>query len=72
MADIQHDGDKILHQDSVEEVVSSELEDISTHAAIDDLEAPSVGYVQAEATATNDAVNAILSVLRDAKLIPAS
>jgi BarA-like signal transduction histidine kinase len=62
--------DKILHEADVEAVIDEELEDVSTHAAIADLAAPSSTYVEAEALAQRNATNAILAVLRDAKLIP--
>jgi fructose-bisphosphate aldolase class 1 len=68
----QHDSDKILHESAVEDVVDQELQDVSTHAAIANVAAPSAGYVQAEATATVNALNAALQVLRDAGLIPAT
>lgn len=70
--DRQHDDDKVLHQDAVEEVISDELVAASDHAAITDLTAASASYVQAEATATRNKINEILDVLRDAGLIPSS
>lgn len=74
----QKDTDKVLHQDEVEEVISDELDATletklaatSDHAVIADLGAASGTYVQAEHTAVRTAVNEILDVLRDAKLIP--
>lgn len=69
---MQHEGDKVLHEDEVKEVVDEQLEDTSTHAAIADVAAPSAGYVQAEAQATVTALNGALQVLRDSGLIPAS
>jgi hypothetical protein len=77
MTDMQHEGDKVLHQDSVEEVseavVDDAIADLSTHVAIADCAVPaSVGYVQAEATETRTKLNAVLAVLRDLKAIPSS
>lgn len=66
------ENDKILHEDDVKDVVSEELEDLSTQGVIADLAAPSSSYVQAEATATKNAVNGILASLRDAGIIPTS
>lgn len=76
----QHDSDKILHQDDVEEVIEENVaENIETnlaatsdHAAIADLASPSGTYVQAEAVAARDKINEILDVLRDAGLIPSA
>lgn len=60
----------VPHEAEVEEVIREELQDVSTHGPIADLAAPSSSYVQAEAAASRAAVNGILAVLRDAKLIP--
>lgn len=78
MAGEQQDADKVLHQDEVEEVISDELDAnletklaaTSDHAAIADLGAASGTYVQAEHTAVRAAINGMLDVLRDAKLLP--
>ena len=72
--------EKILHQRDVEEVIDAKvssiieekLADLSDHAAIPDLAAPSPAYVEAEALAARDKINEILDVLRDAGLIPAA
>lgn len=72
MSDVQQPGDKILHQDAVEEVVDDQLERTSDHAAIADLASPGASYVQAEAVAARDKINEILDVLRDAGLIPSA
>lgn len=68
----QQPGDKVLHQDAVEEVVNDQLARTSDHAAIADLAAPSAAYVEAEALAARGKINEILDVLRDAGLIPAA
>lgn len=80
--DQQRDGDKVLHQDAVEEVIDDRVEETaadtvddqlvatSDHAAIADLAAPSNAYVEAEALAARGKINEILDVLRDANLIP--
>jgi hypothetical protein len=70
MTDTQHDGDAILHQDAVEQVIDDKLVDASDEAAIADLPAASSSYVQAEATDTRTTLNKVLGVLRDAGLIP--
>lgn len=74
MSDIQHEGDSILHQDSVEGVVDDVIEAGvgKDHAAIADLPAASGTYVQAEATATRTALNSVLQVLRDNGMIASS
>lgn len=66
----QHAGDKVLHQDAVEEVIDDQLERTSDHAVIADLASPGASYVQAEAVAARGKINEILDVLRDAGLIP--
>ena len=66
----QHAGDKILHQDAVEEVIDEQLVRTSDHAVIADLAAPSATYVEAEALAARGKINEILDVLRDSGLIP--
>lgn len=76
----QNPGDKILHQDDVEEVIQDQmsgtvethLADTSDHAAISDLAAPSALYVEAEALAARNKINEILDVLRDSGLIPSA
>ncbi len=70
MTDVQHPGDKIPHQDLVEDVVDEQLMRTSDHAVIADLAAPSATYVEAEALASRGKINEILDVLRDAGLIP--
>lgn len=72
MSDEQQPGDKVLHQDAIEEVIGDEFERASDHGVIADLPAASVAYVQAEATATRTTLNAVLDVLRDANLIPSA
>lgn len=80
MADEQHAGDKVLHQDSVEDVIEENVAEnletnlaaTSDHAAIADLAAPSAGYVEAEALAARNKINEILDVLRDSGLIPSA
>lgn len=67
----QEDDDKVLHQDAHEEVIGDILDGVTTeNVAIADPGAPSAGYVQAEAAATNDAVIAILEALRSSGIIP--
>lgn len=76
MADAR--DDKILHQADHEEVIEENVAEnfetnlglVSDDAAIANLAAPSAGYVEAEALAARDKINAILSVLREANLIP--
>lgn len=62
----------IPHEAEVDKAVDAQMRRTSTHAAIADPGSPGSSYVQAEAVATNDAVKAILAVLRDAELIPSS
>jgi hypothetical protein len=66
------DDTNVPHEGQVDKAVDAQMRRTSTHAAIPDLSpaAASVGYVQAEATATRGKVNEILAVLRDAELIP--
>lgn len=56
----------ILHQADVEMVINAEIEETVGHnnAAIPDLAPASVGYVQAEASATRTTLNAVLAALR--------
>lgn len=70
MSDTQHDGDSVLHQDAIEDVIDQRLEDASDDPAIPDLANASPSYVQAEATATRTTLNKVLAVMRDAGLIP--
>lgn len=64
------EDETIPHEREHDEATLAELERVSSQASIADLAVPSVGYVQAEATAAYAAVNGILAVLRDAQLIP--
>ena len=70
MVDTQADGDKVLHQDSVEEVIDDHLTDASLQEAIDDLAAASNSYSKVEADEVRDTLNSVLGILRDAKLLP--
>lgn len=78
MGDEQHEGDKVLHQDAVEgvaeTVVDQELKDLSSQAAITNLVAITGGEspTEAEHNAVITRVNLLTQVLRDAGLIPAS
>lgn len=61
----------VSHEGQVDKAIDAQARRTSDHAAIPDLTpTASVGYVQAEATATRGKVNEILDVLRDAELIP--
>lgn len=64
----------ILHQDDVEGVIEDAIEAGVglDHEAIDDLEAASSTYVQAEATETRITLNAVLAVLRDNGMVASS
>lgn len=62
----------VPHEANVDAAVDDQLERTSDHAAIADLASPGSSYVQAEAVAARDKINAILDVLRDAGLIPSS
>jgi hypothetical protein len=68
----QRPGDTVPHQDEQEELIDTQLEVTSDHAAIANLATPSATYVEAEAVAAAGKINEILDVLRDAGLIPAS
>jgi BarA-like signal transduction histidine kinase len=76
MADAR--DETILHQADVEEVIEENVTEnfetnlgaVSDDAAIADLPAPSAAYVEAEQVAQQVAINKILSVLREANLIP--
>lgn len=76
----QHDGDAILHQDEVEEVIDAEvteviednIEDLSSQGVIANLAAPSATYQEAEALASRDKLNLVLQVLRDMGAIPSA
>jgi hypothetical protein len=68
----QRPGDTVPHQDEQEDLIDTQLETTSDHAAIADLAAPSSSYIEAEALAARNKINEILDVLRDAGLIPAS
>ena len=74
MPDVQNPGDKILHQDSVEAVIADQLDGPGAgNAAIDDLVAITGGQAPTE-TQHNlvlEAVNDILTVLRNSGVIPA-
>lgn len=72
---IQHDSDKVLHQDAVEEVVDERLDGVtSENTAITDLVAITGGEspTEAEHNATRTAINAILARLRSSGIIPSS
>lgn len=60
----------IAHEPGVDKAIDAQMARTSTQPAIADLAAPSAAYVQAEATATQVAINKILAVLRDAELLP--
>jgi hypothetical protein len=62
----------VPHESHVDEAIDDQMARTSDHAAIGDVASPSSGYVQAEAVAARNAINAILAVLRDAELIPSS
>lgn len=64
----------ILHQDAVEDVVDAQVEAGigANQAAIADLASPGASYVQAEAVAARNKINAILVVLRTAGIIDAA
>jgi hypothetical protein len=65
------DDTNVPHEEQVDKAIDAQARRTSDHAAIPDLTpTASVGYVQAEATATRGKVNEILDVLRDAELIP--
>ena len=68
----QRPSDTVPHQDEQEDLIDTQLETTSDHAAIADLAAPSGTYVEAEALAARNKINEILDVLRDAGLIPTS
>jgi len=70
--DQQRDSDVIPHQDLVEDVIDTSLEDASTQAAVTNLGAASASYVQAEASATRARVDLLTQVMRDAGLIPSA
>lgn len=80
--DEQHAGDKILHQDAVEDVVADvaegvvdqELKDLSTQVAVTNLVAITGGEspTEVEHNAVITRVNLLTQVLRDAGLIPAT
>lgn len=55
--------DKILHQDDVEDVID-DVSPVRGLVAIADLAAPSATYVEAEALASRNKINAILAQLR--------
>lgn len=72
--------EEILHQADTEAVIEENvtenfvenLQGASDNAAIADVGAASVGYVQAEATEVRTAVNAILATLRETGIVPVS
>lgn len=73
MPDIQEDGDRILHQDSVEEVVDERLDGVtSENVAITDLVAITGGQspTEAEHNLVITAINSILAALRSSGIIP--
>lgn len=65
--------ESILHQDDVEQVIDDTIEAGigENQAAIADLASPGATYVQAEAVAARNKINAILVVLRNAGIIDA-
>ena len=75
MADVQHEGDKVLHQDSVEDVVDERLDGVTAeNTAIADLVAITGGQspTEAEHNLVITTVNAILAALRSSGIIPAA
>lgn len=78
MADVQHEGDEVLHQDAVEKVaegvVDQELKDLSTQAAITNLVAITGGEspTEAEHNAVITRLNILTQVLRDMGAIPST
>lgn len=71
MSEVQHESDTVLHQDAIEEIIDHRIDDQiqSKGAAIANLPAASATYVQAEATATRNALNSVLAALRAAGVI---
>lgn len=73
MSDVQADGDKILHQDSVEDVIDERLDGVTAeNTTIADLTAITGGEspTEAEYNAVVTKVNAILAALRNSGIIP--
>jgi hypothetical protein len=70
----QQPGDKVLHQDAVEEVIDERLEDASSQGALTNVAAITGGEspTEAEFNALVTRVNVLTQVLRDAGLIPAA
>ena len=73
MADVQHEGDKILHEDSVEDVVDERLDGVTAeNTAIANLVAITGGEVptETEHNLVVTKVNAVLTALRSSGIIP--
>lgn len=73
--DTQGDNDKILHQDSVEDVIDERLDGVAAeNTAIADLAAITGGEspTEAEHNAVRTKINAILEALRNSGIIPSS
>lgn len=73
MPDVQEDGDKILHQDSVEEVVDERLDGVDAeNEVLDDLDAITGGQspTEGEHNLVVGKLNDILAALRNSRIIP--
>lgn len=66
----QQPGDKVLHQDAVEEVIDDQLMRTSDEGVMADVPAAAAAPTQAEFNALQASHNKVLGVLRDAGLIP--
>jgi hypothetical protein len=66
----QQPGDRILHQNAVEDVVDDQLERASDEGVMADVAAAVAAPTQAEFNALQESHNKVLGVLRDAGLIP--
>lgn len=68
----QEPGDKVLHQDAVEEVIDDQLERTSNVGVLANVPAAAAAPTKAEYDALATSHNSVLQVLRDAGLIPSA